>query len=507
MKKDIIARETKNLMYFAIIGRILIIIKDILLAGKVGVCCEMDNYLLALSTIMLPTIVISDGIILSMIPLLQIIKEENGEARRLDYTNNLINISLTMAIILMTIGYIFAPNIISLFGPGFDESNLNETINLFRIGLPIVLVSWFRAVTAGYLQSEHAFRAGAKGLISNPLIFIIYLVFLSNIMISKGLMLKGLMAAGIIAIFTQFYLLYSGMKKRGFKYKWKFDLKDKYLKKMMFFLLPVLGGLGINEVNKSIDNAVASTLPMGSIAELNYANEVMGLFLGIIVVAIVTVIFPALSESHNKEELEDLKEGIRYGIDSILKFATPITIILLTMSAPIVKLVYERGAFDAEATFLTAQDLTYYSIGFIALTFIPLITRAYYSIQMMRIPFFIGILMFGVNLGSNLILAPIMGGAGIALSTSISAIVFGAIGLYGLEKRLNIFKEGNFTEALTRFIVGAIIMFIGIIISYGIIATSLPDTFINNILAVGLSSGVGVGLYILSCKAFSSDFI
>ena len=503
MKKKTIQKETMYLIYFSIIGRILIIIKDIMLADKIGVCCQMDNYVLTLSTIMLPTIVIADGIIISMIPLLQIIKEDEGQDRRLDHTNNILNISLVISLIFLGLGYIFAPSILSLFGPGLDGDNLNEAIGLFRIGLPILVVTWFRAVTAGYLQSEHAFRAGAKGLISNPLIFIVYLVFFSNALIAQGIMLKGLMVAGAIAILSQGYFLYSAMKKRGFKYKWKFDLKDKYLKKMMFFFLPVLAGIGINEVNISIDNAIASTLPMGSIAELNYAKEIIGLFLGVFVVAIVTVVFPAIAESHNKEEQEDLKEGIRYGINSILHFAVPISVILISMSAPIVKLFFERGAFDAEATLFTAQALTYYSIGFIALTFIPLITRAYYSIHKMRTPFFLGLLMFIVNLLLNLILSPKMGGAGIALATSISSILFVVLGFYGLNKRLDIFKHGYFSKNLIKFPLAAIIMFTGIIMTYGTLATSLRDTFMTNVLTVGLSTIVGLGLYALVSKAFN----
>ena len=151
--------------------------------------------------------------------------------------------------------------------------------------------------------------------------------------------------------------------------------------------------------------------------------------------------------------------------DLCLNYAVPISIILGSMSAPIVKLIYERGAFDAEATFFTAQALTYYSIGFIALTFIPMITRAYYSIHEMRTPFFIGILMFIVNFVLNLILSPIMGGAGIALSTSIASILFVVIGLYGLNKRLDVFKYESFGKALLKFPVAALIMLTGIVMT------------------------------------------
>lgn len=494
-KRQSVRKETLYLIYFSIFGKILVFIKDILIAGRLGTYSGMDNYFLALSTIMLPTKVIADGIIISMIPLLQIIKEEEGENRRIDYTNNLANITLIIATGIIALGYMFAPNIISLFGPGLKGAGLNQAITIFRIGLPIIFVSWFRALTAGYLQSEHAFRAGAKGLVSNPLIFIIYLVFFVNI---YGI--KGLMIAGSIAIFSQGYLLYDAMRKRGFKYKWKFNFRDKYLKKMMSFFIPVIAGFGVNEVNASIDNAIASTLPQGSIAELNYANDIISLFLGIFVAAIVTVIFPVLSESHNRKDMEDLKGGVKYGVNTILTFAIPISIILITMSAPIVKIFFERGAFNAESTFFTAQALSYLSIGFIALTFIPMITRAYYSIHDMKTPFFIGILMFVINIFLDIVLAPTMGAAGIALGTSISSIVFAILGLYDLNRKLKLFTYNDLGERLIKISVGAVIMFTGIILTYGTVATSFSNVFVNNVIAVGFSSIIGVGLYMLVCR-------
>ncbi|OZV13371.1 murein biosynthesis integral membrane protein MurJ [Tissierella sp. P1] len=487
--------STLYIIYFGIVTKILLFIKDILTASKIGVNYKMDSYLLALSTIMLITKIVGDGLIVAIIPVLQEIQEKHGEKRRIEYTNNLVNVTVILSFILIIMGYLLAPKIIMIFGPGFKGVELEKTIFLYRVGLPIIMVSWIRSIGGGFLQADHAFRAGAKGGVSNVLVYIIYLIFFA-----EKFNLTGLMIAGIIAVISQIYILLRTMEKHGYKYAWKLDLKDKYLLKVVKFLLPILIGVGVNELNNSIDNAIASTLPIGSIAELSYANEIVNLFLGLFITAIVTVIFPVLSESHSKKDIENLKAGINHGIVVLLKIAIPVSIILMTMAEPIVKIVFERGAFNAEASFFTAAALGYYAMGLTSMALIPLITRAYYSIHDMKTPVVISILALVVNIIIDLTLAPIMGASGIALGTSASVILSSIIGIYDLNRRLQFTERKDIRGILVKFSVAAVIMTTGILLTYGAFATSLDNVFLHNVITVGLSIAVGLGLYILVCK-------
>lgn len=494
-RKGIMKNNTLYIIYFAIGTRILSFIKGILTASRIGVNYKMDSYLLAFGAIMLLTKIIGDGIIISLIPLLQEIQEKDGTNRRMDYTNNLINTTVLLSFILIVIGYFAAPVLIKIFGPGFKGKELQDTILLFRIGLPIITVSWIRSIGAGFLQSDHAFRAGAKGGISNAVVYIIYLLFLS-----KYFGLKGLMVTGIIAIISQIYIIMRAMEKKGYKYEWKIDLKDRYLPKVIVFLLPIIAGIGINELNNAVDNAIASTLSSGSIAELNYANEIITLFLGIFIAAIVTVIFPALSECHNKKDEECVKDGIHHGIFMLFKIAIPVSIVLITMAEPIVKIVFERGAFNAEATFFTSGSLSYYAVGLTAMAIIPLITRAYYAIHDMKTPVLLGTLALGVNIVLDLLLAPYMGASGLALGTSVATILAVALGIYDLNKRLKFTQGKEVRETAIKLGVASVIMATGIILTYGTAATTLENIFLNNIITVGISTVVGAGLYTLVYK-------
>lgn len=103
--------------------------------------------------------------------------------------------------------------------------------------------------------------------------------------------------------------------------------------------------------------------------------------------------------------------------------STPVSIILVTMSKPIVRIIFQRGAFDINAAILTSKVLASYSFGLVAMAIISLITKAYYSIQDMKTPILISLTALILNTFLNISLAPIMDIGGIALGTNISVIL------------------------------------------------------------------------------------
>ncbi|NLY86655.1 MAG: murein biosynthesis integral membrane protein MurJ [Tissierellia bacterium] len=493
--RDVMRRNTLYIIHFAVLSRFLIFIKDIITASRLGVSYKMDSYILALSTIMLVTKIVGDGIVVALIPLLQEIQGKYGIYKKVEYTNNLINITILISLVLFVTGFVGAPIIMRIFGPGFGELELEKAILLFRIGLPIMALYWLKSIGGGYLQAEHAFRAGAKGGVTYELILIIYLLFFA-----RDYQLRGLMVATILAVVSQVYLIFSTMRDRGYRYEFRIDFKDRYISKVFLFLLPIVLSVGVNQLNSSIDNAVASTLPVGSIAELNYAYEIVNLFIGLFIVAVVTVIFPILSESHYKREIEDLKEGIRHGVKTLLIYTIPVTIILMIMAEPIVKIFFERGAFGWEASFLTSQALVYYALGLPAMALIPLITRTYYSIQDMQTPAILSIVSLIANTLLNLSLAALIGNKGIALATSLATSLAVAIGFVDLNRRLKFFRNEGIKRMALRLILSSTAMVIGISIVYSLISISTENILLYNLVTVGLSSLVGISLYALVYK-------
>ncbi|MDR7857481.1 murein biosynthesis integral membrane protein MurJ [Tissierella sp.] len=491
-------KATFYIIYLGIIAKILSFAKETLMASKIGINYKMDSYLLAFSTIMLISSLISDGMIIGIIPLLQEIQERHGINRKIRFTNNLINITGVFSFILIAIGFIGAPVIVKVFGPGFTGKELDKTILLFRIGLPVIPISLINAIFSGFLQSVHSFKGGPKGRVASPIMHIIYLLFFSRF---YGL--KGLMITDIVANIVQIFIFSKGLRTNEFKYFFRFDLKDRYIRKLEYYLIPILAGVGLNELNLSIDNAVASTLSEGSIAGLSFANNIIDLFLGVFIAAIVTVIFPVLSEDYHKHDEEHFKSEIRHCFHMVLIIVLPVSIILIIMAEPLVKILFQRGAFNIQASLLTSRALTNYAIGLTAMALYPLIIRAYYSIQDTKTPISIGFRTLILNGILNLFLSKFMGPGGIALSSSISITLALIYGLIDLNRKLQIEEKSHFKSMTFKMSISEIIMTTCLLLIHGAISNILKDSLINNILDVLISATISLGLYVKVCKSLN----
>ena len=110
--------------------------------------------------------------------------------------------------------------------------------------------------------------------------------------------------------------------------------------------MPIVIGISINRVNIVVDKSIASTLSPGSISWLNYANDIIQLILGIFITAIVTVLFPIISQEFSRENIESLRTTMLMGTKIVLSIVIPAMVILVTLSEPIVRLCLKGENLD-----------------------------------------------------------------------------------------------------------------------------------------------------------------
>ena len=145
--------------------------------------------------------------------------------------------------------------------------------------------------------------------------------------------------------------------------------------------LPVFAGSMLLQVNTIVDRMFASGLPVGSISALNYANKVNGMIISIVATGIATVALPALSRAAANKDLGRLRGTMLLAIRGMNLIIIPMTIGMLVLCRPLVRLLFERGAFDAHATSLTATALLSLSLGLFAYALRDIFSRAFYALQ------------------------------------------------------------------------------------------------------------------------------
>ena len=494
------SKSTIVIIIFTLGSKFLGFLREVLIAAKFGSGMGTDTFFIALSATGLLSGFLTNAISTTFIPVISEVESKEGKKGKLEHTNNMINVVVLVSLMLVIIALIGTPLIIKTLASGFKGEQFDLAVKLTRVGLPMLLFSGIIGVMTGYLQSEEKFNATALVGIPFNFVYIFFLLFLSS-----RFGIEGLMIAGVLAVFSQLLIQIPEAKLSGFKYKFIFDLKDKYIRKVLYLSLPVLIGVAINDLNAVVDKTLASSLAAGSISALNYANKLNTLILGVFISAITTVIFPILSKEANNDNIPGVKKTMGYGVNLILLITIPATVGLIVLAKPIVEIAFQRGEFDAAATMMTSQALIFYSVGLVAMALRLLITRVYYSLQDTKTPMINGAISVGFNIVLNLILVHYMGHAGLAFATSIATTIATILMFYGLKKKIGSLGTLSYIKCgLKAGLASAIMGIVAYVVYhglYGILGASKLYNLISLLVAVGLA----VIVYGVLCYLFGIE--
>ncbi|MEK7845350.1 MAG: murein biosynthesis integral membrane protein MurJ, partial [Nitrospinota bacterium] len=234
--------------------------------------------------------------------------------------------------------------------------------------------------------------------------------------------------------------------KSGMKFTPDFSFSHPGVKKVVLLMAPSVIGLAVTQFNIFIDTLIASLLVEGSISYLYYADRVMQLPLGVFGTAIGTAILPTLSSYAAKRDMEGMRDTLSFGLRFTFFIAIPAMTAQIVLSLPIVSLLFERGEFTHQAAINTSQALIAFSIGLWAYSGIKVIAPAYYSVQDTKTPVRIAVISMVANVIFNLILMYPLKHAGIALATSLSAMLNLSLLIYYLPdsiRRINWYSVKN----------------------------------------------------------------
>jgi len=479
------------MIIFGIGSKLLGFVREMLIAARFGSGVETDTFFIAITATTLFTAMFTQSLNTTMIPIMSDVEKNEGKEGKKQHTNNLLNIVLMFSFVVMVLGWIFSPQIIRLLAHGFEGEQFKLAITMMRIGMPVVIFSGVVGIYRGYLQSESMFIESSASQFPFNFTYIFFLIFLSSFF---GI--KGLMVTSVLAVFSQILLQIPGIRKNGYRYVFIMDFKDPYIRKILYLVLPVLVSVAVNDLNKIVDRSLASTLATGSISALNYSARLNSLVLAVFITAIATVLFPMLTNEAVKETYDGFKKLVRNGVNIVIIITIPITIGMLILSEPIVKLTFERGAFDSIATQMTSQALILYTLGLVGMALRTFMERSYYSLQDTKTPMINGFLTVGLNIILNLMLIGPMEHRGLALATSIATTVTTVYLFYGLRKKIGPLGISQILKCSTKSLVASIIMGVIVYFTY----YSLIENFIGStIFELGilvLSVGLGVLVYL-----------
>lgn len=492
-KIQITAAQTAVLMAVLTLGSKFVgFSREMVLANYFGTSFIVDAYTLAQS---IPVIIfgsIFSAVAISFMPVFSKKYElEGAEAANL-FTSRTLNVLLLISAVSSLLGLFFSDQLVSVFSQFDDPKTVALTSFYLKISFSFIIFNSASTLMEAFLQYKGVFLPQIiVGYLQSACVIVIAVVsaYTSYYYLAFGILLGcALRALGVCLL---------GVKK-GFRYSFDWKL-GAATKEIMLLAVPVFIGGSINQINTFVDRMLASGLPEGSIAALNYGNLIVSMINTMTVTILVTIIYPKMTQANALEDYERLGKIAGRGINLTMLVALPCTMGAMVYSEQVIQVVYERGAFDSAATALTEPAFFYYSIGLVFVCINTLLTKIYYSFGDTRTPVYCGIAGMIVNVGLNLFLVRYMALGGLALATSIAAAV-NAFGLYYLMKiKYPQFRLIRSTKKM--WLIGAMSAF-SVAVSYGVYyfmeANMQMPRLILLALAVAVAGVVYLGLLFLA---------
>jgi putative peptidoglycan lipid II flippase len=339
----------------------------------------------------------------------------------------------------LTVAMEFAMPFVIRYGiaPGFadDPAKLDMTVTLAMIMFPYLICMSLGAMMAGMLNSLRRYFAAAIA----PVFLNVILVSILSVIWYRGAegqvvgeaLAWGVLAAGVV----QLAIVWWATRQAGMRIGFRRPRLTPNVKRLLWLALPAAITGGITQINTLIGTAIASG-QAGAVPALSLADRVYQLPLGVVGVAVGVVLLPELARALRAGHLKDAANLQNRSVEFTLFLTLPAAAALLVIAEPIVRVLYERGAFTPSDTLVVSEVLAIFGIGLPAFVLIKAFTPGFFAREDTRTPMLFAAVSVAINITVALTLFPSMGAPGIATAAAISgwanaALLFGTLAWRG----------------------------------------------------------------------------
>lgn len=407
---------------------------------------------------------------------------------------------LAVIVLITAFGIVFSPAIVQITAPGFvaNAPQLDLTIQMTRVLFIYLILIAIAAFLMAVLNTFQLFLASSLTPSVFNTIMIVAILCSDNSVGGVWKLVVGVMVGGVAQIAMQL----PSLVRHGFQ--WQTQKKDLGLRaiaahpgvrKIGRLLVPRMFGTALYELNILVDTIFASLsflVGPDAIAAIFYAARLTQFPLGIFGYSMASASLPMLSEFAAKKEMDKYAQTASFSLTNILFVMIPSGVGLMVLSRPIIKILFERGEFNAYSSAITATALFYYSIGLGANALNKFLTLCFNALHDTKTPVKIS----GLALVLNVVFISLftivykMRIAGLALASSLSAIICSWLLYRLLQKRIRGFDSRMIGEQILKMLVASAAM--AVAVSY---AWQSLEPRVNAFVALALIMCVGACAY------------
>jgi putative peptidoglycan lipid II flippase len=427
---------------------------------------------------------------------------KDDEAHAQQMASSIINLTVLLLCVLAVPIFIFAEPICHALAPGFNGKELSDMILYTRIMLmlqviPLVVGNFF----TGMLQSYKLFIVPALAPIVYNIGMIIGIAVFSE---SFGLM-AAVIGVGIGAFF--FLGIHIPILIRlGYKHRLSFAYRDPGVVEVGKLMVPRLLGLGVSQIDVSVDLALSTMLGPKMVTVFYLAQSLQQIPVRLFGATISQALLPTLSAASAIEDKERFRQSILSAYHMILFFVLPASMLFIVLRIPIIRLTYGATFFDWEATVLTAMTLSMFAFSLFAQAIAQVFTRGFYALYDTKTPVMTGVVTIMVNAVLSVLFIMYFGLPvwSLGLSTTIASILNAGILLLLLNRKIGGFRLFDLLWKPFKMLVAALVAGCIIFVPMKVFDQLVFDT--TRVLGLLLLTGVTGGLGLISYMFLSWVF-
>jgi putative peptidoglycan lipid II flippase len=411
------------------VSRVLGFVRDILIAAVLGTGAVADAFFVAFRFPNLFRRLFGEGAFnAAFVPLFAKRLEGEGPAAARSFAEEALAGLLFVLLLLTAIAEIAMPWLMYVLAPGFSgmPDKFDLAVLLTRIAFPYLLCMSLVALLSGALNALGRFTIAAAAPI------LLNVVLISAMLLAAGLDLENTPQSGIVLAWgvaaagvAQLAALWIAARRAGLRFRFKAPRLSADMKHLVRLGVPGLVSGGVTQLNIVVGTIIAS-LQAGAVSYLYYADRLYQLPLGIVGVAIGVVLLPDLSRNLRAGNHASVMDSQNRSVEFALLLTLPAAVALAVAAEPIIRVLFERGAFTAADTLPTAAALAAFAFGLPAFVLIKVLQPAFFAREDTRTPMRYAVWNMVLNVAGSIALfflfqaLGLMPHVGIAIATTLA---------------------------------------------------------------------------------------
>ncbi len=417
----VLIKSTFVVSSLTLLSRILGFVRDMLIARVFGVDLATDAFFVAFKVPNLLRRLFSEGAVAhALVPVIANYAQKPAQDLN-RFTGKIAGTLAVWALLFVAVAIIAAPILVFFLAPGFawQGGQYDLAVNLLRLTLPYGFFVVLVALAGALLNARNNFWVPAMTPVFLNLCMIAAALWLpSQLDVPIKALAWGVLMAGAVQLLFQMPSLAS----MGLLPKLSVRFTDPDVVKVNKLLLPAVFSASITQINLLLDTLIASFLASGSVSWLYYSDRLVEFPMGILGLALSTVILPHLAKRHAEDDDRAFSGTLDWGLRLALLVGMPATVGLCLLAEPMLSTLFQYKEFTFDDVTKSALSLKAYSVGLLGYLFIKILVPGYTARLDLKTPVRYGMWAMMASLALNVLAIP-FAHAGLALATSLGAFI------------------------------------------------------------------------------------